>query len=975
MSSRTKSDAVRCTAQKPCQHCQRHDHMCWVREDGSDSGCYRTGDGGGVQEQDSGGRTWWHFQHAAGVGANGDSRAEGRPKPRRTPPGLPDYDTWNEVYSFLLNDPRLTLCDFHREKLRARGLADDQIDRLGYKTAPGDIREDVAFDIKRKFDLDIFLSVPGLYRNSKNSLTLAIGYGSGILVPLRDLDARIISLVMRSDDGIMTNAGQPLPKYFLLSSLKHDGPGPGSHAHIPLGVAGPADLVVITEGVLKADVIHALCGEAVVGAPGVGGWPKALAAAQALGAKRMRIAFDADWKRKADVARALHDLGRAVLAAGLEIELASWDEADGKGLDDLLAAGKAPEIVAGEAAVADLQAAAAVAGVTTEPEGPAPIDPQTLIDQAERFRSDDDLKALLGARQFHADLARLEIQDPAAAAVIDATIREIRKFKVGPFKKVMEKHRRDARKEDRDRRKAEMNLGDRAPVIISAYEISTNDEVIDALTDAPDLYQRGNMLVGVMRDEVRRKKHDPIRPPGTPRIALVPLPKLREMMTRYVQFLDFKSDGEGGSELVPAHPPDWTVKAVAARGEWPNIRPIDAVVEHPTIRPDGSILSIPGWDEQTNLLYEPNAEFPPVPTSPSREDAKKAANSLLEIVKEFPFEDQYHKAVWLAASLTVIGRHAIQGPTPIFLFDSNTPGSGKGLLCDVIAVCATGRDAGKCGYPEDEAEMEKLLFSVALAGDPILLFDNVATGFLIGGKAVDRAATATVMKGRILGKSQTLEMPWTTVLFATGNNLGLRGDSLRRVVPSRLQSPLEHPEERDDFTIKDLLDHARKNRGRLVIDALTILRAHALAGYPADPTLKPMDYRPWCKVVRHAVHWATGTDPCQARAKLVQDDPELNVLRGLLEGWAGLEGGDAYPGITATEALDQLEATATAPRAILEILYGWSQRDELPSSRVVGRHLREIKGRVIRDSEGKFNLYLDSEPYQGITRWWVAKAE
>jgi hypothetical protein len=52
------------------------------------------------------------------------------------------------------------------------------------------------------------------------------------------------------------------------------------------------------------------------------------------------------------------------------------------------------------------------------------------------------------------------------------------------------------------------------------------------------------------------------------------------------------------------------------------------------------------------------------------------------------------------------------------------------------------------------------------------------------------------------GKSEmTPVLPVNVVFFATGNNLGVRGDALRRIVPCRLETTEERPEERTGFTI------------------------------------------------------------------------------------------------------------------------------------------------------------------------------
>src|SRR5581483_7468752 len=115
----------------------------------------------------------------------------------------------------------------------------------------------------------------------------------------------------------------------------------------------------------------------------------------------------------------------------------------------------------------------------------------------------------------------------------------------------------------------------------------------------------------------------------------MPNASLRELLTRIADFLKLVST-QNGESLVPAHPPDRTVAAVLARGEYPKIRGLEAVIEAPTMRPDGTILDKPGWDAETGLLYEPNADFPLIPQTPSRGQAQAAADRLLDLVGNFP---------------------------------------------------------------------------------------------------------------------------------------------------------------------------------------------------------------------------------------------------------------------------------------------------------------------------------------------------
>ena len=157
--------------------------------------------------------------------------------------------------------------------------------------------------------------------------------------------------------------------------------------------------------------------------------------------------------------------------------------------------------------------------------------------------------------------------------------------------------------------------------------------------------------------------------------------------------------------------------------------------------------------------------------------------------------------------LTPLARFAIPGPCPLFLIDANAPGTGKSKLTDIVAILSTGRAMPRTTYPDNDEEMRKRISSIAIAGDRLMLLDNIASSF--GGSSLDAALTGTTWRDRILGRSEmTAELPLFTIWFATGNNVALKGDAIRRVVSCRLETREERPEERRDFAIQgDLLGH------------------------------------------------------------------------------------------------------------------------------------------------------------------------
>lgn len=529
---------------------------------------------------------------------------------------------------------------------------------------------------------------------------------------------------------------------------------------------------------------------------------------------------------------------------------------------------------------------------------------------------------------------------------------------------------------------------ERPAIRIRTAEHEVNAEATKALGAHPGVYQRAGQLVRVVRDS--SKLAGVTRPPDAPTITELPRPVLREHLTQVADWERYakteetedkaKQGPNGKGAWVPAHPPDWCVNAVHARGEWPGVRALEAVAESPVLRPDGTILQTPGYDPKTGILYLPAGKVDRVPESPTREDALAARDQLLEVVQDFPFQEKrLHGACWLAGLLTPLCRIATRAPAPLFMVDANVAGSGKSMLTNAIAIIVSGRDMAYMDYADDNEEMRKQITTVTLAGDPLVCIDNINVPF--GCSSIDLVLTGTTWRDRLLGTNERKNLPLVATWFATGNNIEILGDLRRRLLPVRLRSDLERPEERTGFSHPDLVDKGgwvERNRPRLLAQALTLLRAYVVAGRP-DVQLKPWgSYGAWSNLVRAALKWVDLPDVADARTSLLErSDPEVGGLGQLLRGWQELD--PRAEGVSAVDAIARLKADADGTHqhppqperfkvlrsAILELCPG--PGGELPSPRSLGARFRKLRERSVG------GLSIDSKTLHGGMQGWYVR--
>jgi hypothetical protein len=265
-------------------------------------------------------------------------------------------------------------------------------------------------------------------------------------------------------------------------------------------------------------------------------------------------------------------------------------------------------------------------------------------------------------------------------------------------------------------------------------------------------------------------------------------------------------------------------------------------------------------------------------------------------------------------------------------------------LIDLVGIVAWGGPVPTVSYPANAEEADKVVLSLALGGVQAVHFDNLREGDFYGGSAIDSALTTTVKGGRLLGQSRFIDgvplRPWWGL---SGNNVSPGKDANRRWIPVELRTELETPYERDDLEIKDLRSHFAKNRGVIVADALTVLKAHAMANHPS-PGWGPLgSFEEWDQVVRGAVWYATGNDCLTTQRRAAADAPDRLVKLALLEAWFALPDGSGS-GYTAQEAVALVAGDdGPAYEQFRSALMPLGSKGKPPTSNQLGYKLRAMK--------------------------------
>jgi hypothetical protein len=287
-------------------------------------------------------------------------------------------------------------------------------------------------------------------------------------------------------------------------------------------------------------------------------------------------------------------------------------------------------------------------------------------------------------------------------------------------------------------------------------------------------------------------------------------------------------------EIKIIWPPAGVVDGVLARPD-PPLPVLTRIVAAPIFAMDGTLLDQPGYHAAGCVYYDPRpgTTIPPIPVTPSDVECIAAKRFLCEeVLGDFPFVAPADTAHALSFGLLPFIRDLVNGFVPLHVFTKPSPGTGAGLLVDVLTIPALGTTPARMTESNDENELRKRFLAALLGGPAVLLIDNVHGR--LDSAVLNALLTSERFEDRLLGKTE-MGRPLVRAIFgATGNNVALSHEVARRIVPIVLDAKIPHPETRsaDSFRHPDLRTWVREHRGELIWASCVLVRAWLAAGRP-----------------------------------------------------------------------------------------------------------------------------------------------
>jgi hypothetical protein len=475
--------------------------------------------------------------------------------------------------------------------------------------------------------------------------------------------------------------------------------------------------------------------------------------------------------------------------------------------------------------------------------------------------------------------------------------------------------------------------------LVAGEEGVTALRVAKSLADNDRVFKRGDRLLTLHRGDAHALN----------------TPTLQGLVEAYFKLV--KHNASSNKARVVSCPEDFVRRVLAALPL--HCKPLRAVVSYPVMRPEGHVLSTPGYDEETGLYYAPSSgQGRSVPQLADPEALQAAVARVWAPFRGVCFVADADRCMYLALLLTTMTRAAM--PTaPGFLIRAHMPGTGKTLLCKSALAVVGAKPTVHLADTTQPEEFAKRIATAVRSASPVIVFDNL-TG-VIQNSELNGALTSDTVNVRRFG-SNDAEPPIESrsLWILNGNNVAPAADMNRRLLPISLDAGVEHPELRrfDSCPVAEVSNRREAYQD----DLLAIMRAYHTAGAPVIETSSGLgSYDEWDKSVRQLILWLgqqralpfTAVDVAAVVKANSAEDPEKLAYVAFLQALRVLHEGRSFTLRHMTSASDGAFAGGTpaqvqAARAVEEAAseLAPARQGQTFNAQVLGNLLRSKVGQV-----------------------------
>lgn len=483
-------------------------------------------------------------------------------------------------------------------------------------------------------------------------------------------------------------------------------------------------------------------------------------------------------------------------------------------------------------------------------------------------------------------------------------------------------------------------------------EVTTAIELINATSDDPVFYQRGDSII-----EMVNARRAGMKGKDTP-IAEVTASGFRSMLAHRCRFFTWKEMKTNDGDAIPVQAPAKVSKDILSglfeRPHALNLPELRKFTQCPIYDRNGVLHAQSGYIPEIGAYLRFPSDTPAMPCvdpHPTREQAQRAAQWLIdELLHDFLFAHECGTAGVLGLMAAPMVSEMINGPRPMIGFDAPEPGSGKTFITRV-ALWHVIPDMTLPNASESQEEFEKALTSQARQGRPIMAFDNLNIMADSGSLAAAITGYPT-WEARQLQMSQNLTFPAPDAWVMTGNGLELSDENARRTLIIRIN---KHAESDTNWKHPDLREWAHENRGNVQAALATMVNAWLAAGRPAPSSWGLPSFESWAYVVGGILEHAGITGLLNNKSALANPERRAWAYFGHVmltlqqQGYLPAEGGSASQILTAVNTAYTEEVIPERP----EMVDVWTKAGEL------GSKLTKKRGSSLDSEHG---IYLEATP-------------